>query len=145
MDPHKVLVALDGSAPSQRALQWALARGQRAHDEVWAPCVLDTRQVMVAARVPARGADEVASYGERLERPLESASSAAASAGTSLHKALRPSSDPAGTILAFAREGGLAEIVLGHRAKSGVEPMVLGSTALRIAELAPMPVTVVKT
>ena len=143
MNPHKVLVALDESAPAHRALQWALARAQRAHDEVWALSVLDTRKVMVAARVPARGADEVASYGERLQRLLEGAASTAASAGVSLHTALRPSNDPADAILTFAREGAFAEIVLGHRAKSGVERMVLGSTALRVLELSPVPVTIV--
>ncbi len=144
MDPHKVLVALDESAPAHRALQWALSRALRAHDEVWALTVLDTRKTLVAVRVAARGADEGASYGERLQSLLERASGSAASAGIALHTAMRPSSDPAEAILAFARDGGFAEIVLGHRAKKGVEARVLGSTALRVLELANVPVTVVR-
>ena len=143
MDRHKVLVALDESAPAARALQWALSRAQRAHDEVWALSVLDTRKVMVAVRVPARGANEVASYGERLQRLLEGASSTAAAAGVALHTAMRPSHDPAEAVVAFAREGGFALIVLGHRAKKGVERRILGSTALRVLELAAVPVIIV--
>ncbi len=144
MNPHKVLVALDESAPAHRALEWALGRSQRAHDEVWVLSVLDTRKVTIAVRVPSRGSDEVASYGERLQRLLEGASLTAASAGVTLHTALRPSNDPAGAIVAFAREGAFAEIVIGHRAKKGVEAMVLGSTALRVLELAAVPVTIVR-
>jgi nucleotide-binding universal stress UspA family protein len=144
MRQHKVLVGLDESATASRALQWALARAARAKDELWALAVLDTRAVLLEARRGAMPAGPGPSYAERLQGLVEQAKGSAAGHGVVLHAEVRPSDDPAGALVAFAREGSFDEIVLGHREKKGVEKVVLGSTALRVLELTAMPVTIVR-
>ena len=144
MERHKVLVALDETGTAFRALQWALARAARAKDDVTVLSVMDTRVVLLEARGGARAAAQGPGYSERLGRLHEQAQLSAAGQGVAIHTEIRPSDDPAGAIVAFAREGSFNEIALGHREKRGVEKMVLGSTALRVLELTHIPVTIVR-
>lgn len=144
MKQQKVLVALDESSTAFRSLQWALGRAARAKDEVWALSVLDTRVVLTEARRGATAHSAGPSYTDRLQRLLEQAQLSAAGGGVALRTEIRPSDDPAGAIVAFAKDGAFDEIVLGHREKKGVEKVVLGSTALRVLELTSIPVTVVR-
>ena len=144
MKAHKVLVGLDESATAFRALNWAIARAARAKDDLTALAVLDTRVVLLEARRGAMPAAPGPGYAERLDHLVEQARLAAAGQGVALKGEIRPSDDPAGAIVAFARDGAFDAIVLGHREKKGVERMVLGSTALRVLELTATPVTIVR-
>jgi nucleotide-binding universal stress UspA family protein len=144
MKPFKVLVALDESAPAFRALQWAAKRAVRALDDIAVLSVLDTRVVLLEARSGAVHSQVQSTLGERLNHTQQQAAQFARGCGIEVQLVLRPSQDPAGEIVRFAREGGFDEIVIGHRDKRGVEKIVLGSTALRVLELADVPVTIVR-
>lgn len=144
MNAHRVLVGLDESATSFRALTWAVARAARAKDELWALAILDTRVVMLEARRGAMPASPGPGYAERLQKLMEQAQLAGAGQGVAVKTEMKPSDDPAGAIVAFAKAGRFDEIVLGHREKTGVEKVVIGSTALRVLELTATPVTIVR-
>ena len=51
---------------------------------------------------------------------------------------------PAQTIVEQARQLGASLIVVGCRSKGGVAKLLYGSNAQRVAQLSPVPVTVVK-
>ena len=48
------------------------------------------------------------------------------------------------TIVRFAREKGMEQIVMGSRGMSAISDLLMGSVASKVVQLAPMPVTVVK-
>jgi nucleotide-binding universal stress UspA family protein len=144
MDRLRVLVALDESASAYRALQFAVKRAARAHDEVVVLSVLDSRLVLLTARTNPRGSGTDETYGERIAGLLNRATLWAASQGVPVEGEIRPSADPAIAIVKYAREGHFDEIVLGHRERRGLEKVVIGSTALRVLELTPVPVTLVR-
>ena len=140
----RVLVALDGSATSFRALAFALRRAAVGHDDVTLLAVLDTRVVLLESRAGSAHGQQLTTVGERMSHVLEQGANVARGSGVEVQSVLRPSGDQAAEIVRYAREGGFDEIVLGHREKRGVEKMVLGSTALRVLELADVPVTIVR-
>jgi nucleotide-binding universal stress UspA family protein len=139
-----VLVGLDESQTSFRALNWAVARAARAKDDLYALAVLDTRAVLLEARRGAMAPPPGPGYAERLSALMDQAKLAAAAQGVALKAEIHPSDDPAGAIVAFAKAHACDLIVLGHREKKGVEKVVLGSTALRVLELTTTPVTIVR-
>lgn len=51
---------------------------------------------------------------------------------------------PATRILEFAQTHGAQLIVIGNRGRTGLPHLLLGSTSQRVAQLSPIPVTIVK-
>ncbi len=135
----RVVVGVDGSAWSRRALAWAAEeaalRGARL-------------QAVVAWRSPAdRGAENpfpvpdselAADAGSRLERSLADAAGTIPAPGP---ERLVVRGDPATTLCDLA--SGASLLVVGRRGRGALAGAVLGSVSLRCAHHSPCPVAVV--
>lgn len=138
----KLLVALDGSEPSLRALHWVLER--RAEWRTLALHLLSV-QPPVASGLVRRFVSQQALEDylrEEGERALEPARAPVAQAGVEAHWHLGVG-PIAQTIVEHAAAQGCEAIVAGTRGAGGLRAALLGSTARRVLELADRPVLVV--
>lgn len=136
--PAQVVIGVDGSSASAGALRWGLAearaRGVPAR-------VLHAWQVPIAAaRAPFDPTDPAPrrAAGATLDRVL--ADAAAEAPGVEVRPEL-VEGPPADVLLDRSERGDL--VVVGTRGIGGVAGILLGSTALRLSQLAPNPVVVV--
>jgi nucleotide-binding universal stress UspA family protein len=141
----RILVAVDGSAPANRAVAHAITLARNSDDaliilvNVQGP---ETLEVSDVSAVMSRNADR-----QLVERRSK----------TALRKAVQICRDAkvkfetrvelgpiAATINRVARQLGVDQIVLGSRGLGAVGRLVLGSVATKVAHLARVPVTLVK-
>lgn len=136
----RILVAIDGSQGSQRALAKAIELAQLTGATLTA--------LAVEGPLPAYAAtigevDEVRRQKERYyEGVVEAARADAEAAGVEIDVELRPG-HAAELITTFARDRGADLIVVGHRGHV-LGDYLLGSTADRVAHRAHCPVIIVK-
>ncbi len=148
-----VLVAIDGSPTSQRALEYALAMGKNYHANVivfhaavpldYSQLPKETEATKVDAQVPAIGKD-VYSINKTLS-PLSNAKSIVASFGyenVSYREVITDSAYKA--ILEAATAMDVDNIIIGNRGIGGIKGLLMGSIANKIVEYAPCTVTIVK-
>lgn len=135
-----ILVPVDGSDPSTRALEYAVERVATAGKG--ALMVVNVQLGMPASRYVSR--EMIAEHQHRL-------AGAALEAARALLKRRKLEADvsvligdPAATIVALAKRRGRSEIVMGSRGRGRVAGMLLGSVASKVIQLAPCPVTIVK-
>ncbi|MCL4721180.1 MAG: universal stress protein [Gammaproteobacteria bacterium] len=138
--PRKIVVPMDGSPPALRALRH-VARSRSAGQPLEVlvltvqPAVLPSRFLtrdMIASHQAQHGEaalKEARQLMDRLKLPGE---------------CYLRSGDVAGTIIAFARETGCDEIVIGARGLGKVAGTLLGSVTSKVLHLSRVPVTVVK-
>jgi nucleotide-binding universal stress UspA family protein len=135
----KILVALDGSVGSEKALEAAVKLAQNDGRQVTAVSVLDRsgdpHLEQLAQGVKARAR-------RRLEEILQAAVNYARSRGVLLTPVLREG-HPAETILACAEQEGAEVLVLGH-AKRETDRPGLGGTADQVSSHAPCTVMIVR-
>jgi nucleotide-binding universal stress UspA family protein len=137
---ERILVAIDGSGCSDRALAKALELAAVTHAAVTA--------LAVEGPLPAYAAtlgevDEVKREKDAFFSALAArARSKGEQAGVEIDVELRPG-HAAELISKVAEEGGYDLVVLGHRGHF-VRDRLLGSTADRVAEHAPCPVMIVR-
>lgn len=132
----RIVVGLDGSSRSQRALDWAIE---------FAPdgCEL----LVVGAWMPSRsGYVAVAEhYSHDLERARDDYNAILdaleAKAGSTLFERRFAFADPAVTLLDEAARGDL--VVVGQRGHSGLSAAILGSVSTHVLHHSPVPVAVV--
>lgn len=139
MSNKKVLVAVDGSPVSLRALKYAADRYGKAKNALHVVTVLETIPRMT--RVPRA---LVAEHQERMaEATLRPARALLERAGISAeyHVGI---GDPASTIVELARRTRCREIVMGSRGLGRVSGLVLGSVVTKVLRLSDVPVIVVK-
>jgi len=141
---RKILVAVDGSELSDRALEHAagLARAMG-----------DTRLHVLTVLPPIRVYGEVKVYAseehmhelaaQQAMRPLEAARERLEQAGVDAEFE-ELEGDPAETIARRAEELGCDSIVMGTHGRGRVTQLVLGSVAQRVVHLASVPVTLVR-
>src|SRR5712691_9088020 len=137
---ERILVAIDGSAGAQKALEKAveLTKVTGAHLSALA----------VEGRLPAYAAtvgevDEVKREKDSFFGALAvAAERQAKEAGLSIDVEIRPG-HAAEVIVRRAREGGFDLVVVGHKGHF-LQDYLLGSTADRVAHHAPCPVMIVK-
>lgn len=134
----RVLVPIDGSAPSNDALEYALE--QFSDDEIVGLYVMDP---VDGATVwgPGTADDWASASEERANTVLGDARDAAADFG------LEISTDstvgrPAHAIVEYAAEHDLDHIVIGSHGRGGISRVLLGSVAETVVRRAPVPVTV---
>ncbi len=148
-DVGPILVAVDLSGDSRQALLWACDYAEKSgapvqilhvlHDPAEAPGkysrnngadtlapMMDTAERMLAAFMTDVRADHIG---------LESL----ATAETKIVEGL-----PAPTIVEVAKRIGARMVVVGSRGHSGLPKLMFGSNSQRVAQLSPVPVTVVK-
>lgn len=141
--PDSVLVAVDGSPPSERALVYALETFPDA--AVTALHVIDPADSVLDAE--ADGLSVADDWYERAEaraaRTHEAAVALAAERDTDL-ETVTEVGRPARVVLEYADEHGMDGIVVGTRGRSKLDRMLLGSVAERVTRRARVPVTVVR-
>lgn len=137
---RKILVPVDGSASSLRALKLA-ARRQLASEDV------QILVLNVQPPLPPSGYVTRSMIKDHHERMSEAALAPARKIigrmklRAECHAQV---GDVASTIVAFARKTGCEEIIMGTRGLGRISGLVLGSVAMKVVNLAQVPVTLVK-
>jgi nucleotide-binding universal stress UspA family protein len=136
MSAKKILVAMDGSKPALRALEFAAANHA-------APLVvLNVQPAMPSSRFVSRRM--IADHQRRI------AVEALAPARKLLERRgieaqiLTAVGDPAETLIRLAKKHRCGAIVMGSRGQGRVASLLLGSVASKVIQTADCPVTVVK-
>lgn len=143
-----VLVALDFTPDSQAALLWACRYGRSFHSRILALHVIHD---------PGDAPGYYRKAEEDLLRPLEEVAADMMKNFLADMRRKHPGVDalkdvepvlvkgiPASRILEVAKAEDVSLIVLGSQGRTGLPHLLLGSKAQRVAQLAPMPVTIVK-
>jgi nucleotide-binding universal stress UspA family protein len=141
----KILVPVDGSATSQQAVSRAVALARAFEGSVTVIYVIDP--------YPFSGVGADFSYGQaqyleaataEAHDALRGAREAIAAEGVSVDSRVVEASTPWRGILECATELGSDLVVMGSHGRSGLEKLVLGSTAQRVLSHAHIPVLVVR-
>ena len=136
----RVMVALDGSACSARALQVAATLATALGAQIGLVHSIDPKLV-IDSGIPV---DQMWAILRREGQELLDTAAAAIPAHPHPWKFLREG-PPAQELLAAAREWHAALLVLGTHGRSGVTRLLLGSTAEAVLRHAPCPVVIVPT
>ncbi len=147
---NKVLVAVDGSENSDRALDFAVDLAEKYSASV---TVLNVSEPPAMGAVPMEpttvSGESMVVFAKDLRRFHEEILSKAVAHA----KAFKPSvevswkyseGDPALQIVAVAKEGGFGIVVVGHRGLGRVRGMFLGNVSEKVVHLAPCPVVIVR-
>jgi nucleotide-binding universal stress UspA family protein len=147
---RKVLVAVDGSENSERALDFALDLAEKFGASV---TVLNVSESPALGAVPMEptsvsGESMVVFSKDLIRLHEEILNKAIARAkivkpNVSVFSKLRDG-DPAGEIVAEAKENGADVVVVGHRGSSRLREVFLGNISEKVAHLAPCPVVIVR-
>lgn len=142
---HKILVPVDFSACGREALRYGVELTSRYDAELHLLHVLDIRY---AGADYVMGLPNFQGFEEEMRRHAEAEMEKLASApdleGRSVQSSLREGI-PSQEILSMAEEIGADLIVMGTHGRTGLEHLVLGSTAERVVRMAPCPVLTVRT
>jgi len=137
---RKILLAYDGSEPSDLAFRYALDLAQRFAAPMEVLAVL--RPPDFAGEVPETAA--LVDSGRRyFDQRFAALRSSAGEAGAELRFCVAVG-QPADQILAHARRSGADFIVMGHRGKSLVQRWLTGSTTKQVMGYAHCPVLIVR-
>jgi nucleotide-binding universal stress UspA family protein len=137
----RILVAVDGSAPSDRAVKHVVGLQSTG-------AALRVLLLNVQPRWAPALSEEDAAEGRRLHQ--QAATRALRSARALLEQAKTPYEtrmlvgDAAEHIVKLARTQRCSHIVLGRRGRSAMARVVLGSVSMKVLQLADRPVTLVK-
>jgi nucleotide-binding universal stress UspA family protein len=142
-----ILVAVDGSSTSDRALQEAirLAKEQRALLQI--VHVIDVVPVIVDVEFVDIGAMQRAlrqSGQQVLDRAQKKAQAAGIEAATRLLETDTPAQRLANKIVQEAKAWPAELLVIGTHGRRGLDHLLLGSVAEGVARLAPMPVLLIR-
>lgn len=139
---RKVLVAIDGSGQSQRALATAIDEAKAWGGEVHAAYVIE---IGLFSSLPVDNTWEVmySLLDKEGKEILDSAIAAGAEAGVSLTTHLRQG-HAGQELLNLAEEVGADLIVVGSLGKSGIERLLLGSVSSFVVTNSPVTTMVVR-
>ena len=141
---NAVLVALDGSAGGERALQYAAERAKLGGAELviayvieWSPYSFNTPE-------------ENAERHMRREMEIERATTSVVSPAEAQMKAQKIKctsvvrhGQPAETLIKLSQEHDVQHIVIGRRGQSALKNLMFGSVAGNLIQTSPIPVVVV--
>ncbi|MFO7927369.1 MAG: universal stress protein [Halobacteriota archaeon] len=136
----RVLVPVDGSAPSDDALAYALE--QFSTDDIVTLYVMDPVDGTTAWG-PGSVDDWLSAAEERSETVLENATEVAAAAGVEIETESTVGR-PSKAIVEHAEERDIDHIVIGSHGRAGISRVLLGSVAETVVRRAHVPVTVVR-
>ena len=143
--PRRVVVGVDGSPSSSRALRWAVAHGRAVGAPVTAAYSWQMTFVPAIERAsedPGRTTPSISPWQDEAERRLRETVAhtltAAEAADVELLTLHRPA---AAGLLATVLEDDV--LVLGERGQGGFRRLLLGSVSRHCAEYAPCPVVIV--
>jgi nucleotide-binding universal stress UspA family protein len=137
----KVLVAVDGSPPSDKALDFAIGLAKRAQAELIVVNVAEDLCPQGLSEVDVNTIRELSL--KESAAVLAAAQARAVAAGVKV-RTVSESGSAAEVIDALATKEGVERVVVGSHGKHGVRKFALGSVSGRVAEWAPCTVTIVK-
>lgn len=140
----KVLIAVDGSAPSLRAIE-AVARLAELSGPINAVLihVRERASPLAGLSSATQGQLEQAHQREQ-DKLIAAALEHARGCGLAIGTTRRAEGSAAPEIVAAAASCGADQIVLGTRGMSAIGSLFMGSVAQRVAQLADVPVLLVK-
>jgi nucleotide-binding universal stress UspA family protein len=140
----KILVAIDGSKNSLRALKYAIRLAGRLSEP--AELLLANAHDDIALRGARQfvGKDAVRGYLEDLARGELAEATALAQKSKVAFASLLLRGPVAQMIVKAASDRGCDLIVLGSKGRTALKDLLIGSVAQRVATLADVPVTLVK-
>jgi len=151
----KILVAVDGSDHSKRAMGYAVELAEKFGSTITLIHVYSTVIPMIpvadaltsptvtapaSAAVAAKIAEDAKKLGDRI---LEDAEKVVRERGIPVEKLLKEG-DVVKEIVAEAQKGGFSLVVIGHRGMSKLSELFLGSVSEGVGHKAPCPVMIVK-
>ena len=149
---QNILVAVDGSEPANKALEFALDLAEKHSAtlvlvNVYSKLIPFIYKVSMETSMQLPGIDEYfqhleESHKSMLEEKYQNAKKR--KPNVNISKKLVEGHPPARKIVEIAREENFDLIVMGHRGLSGIKELVLGSVSNRVAHDAECPVLIVK-
>ena len=145
----RILVAVDGSDPSLRAVDLAADLAAKYQAELLLVHVMPEQAPLdPTLRELARSEGSAGSPFEVFRafgsKALSDAQTRANDAGASRVTPEIASGDPGAVILASARDRSIDLVVLGRRGRGQLSALLLGSVSQRVANRAPCPVLIVR-
>ena len=152
MEIKNILVAVDGSATSDKALDFAVALSEKFGASL---TVLNVSEALtigvvsieqapslgVGANLPVNSKNFKAIHEQILSKSIDRAK--INSPTLAISSVLREG-DPALEIVSLAKEGGFDVVVVGHEGMGKVREFFVGSVAEKVVHLAPCPVVIVR-
>jgi nucleotide-binding universal stress UspA family protein len=138
---RKILLAYDGSAGANAALNAGINLAKIHQAELWAVAVQEKLPRFSGTIDEVQEEKQFAN--EQYGKLLEAAKATAKEAGVELRTLMRPG-HPAQTVVAVAKEGKFDLVLVGHTGLSGVWAAFLGTTAEKVSRHAPCSVLIVR-
>ena len=135
---ERILVAVDGSAFSEAAVDQAISLGGICNSQIFIMSVVDLypEQMAVAPALVEKMSEEVRQHIENAKEKVDKAN-------ISCETIVRMGGKPHEFIVQEAKDKEIDLIVMGTHGRSGVARMLLGSVAQNVLGNAPCPVLVV--
>jgi nucleotide-binding universal stress UspA family protein len=139
MVSKRIMVAFDGSKPSEKAFHYALATAKQNNALLWVVSVVQLPEPATMVETDAILDSAKENY-ELLFQPLREE---AKSSGVALEMEIAVG-HPAEQIIRKAKDLNVDLVVVGHRGHSRIEEWLLGSVSKRVSSYAPCAVTIVR-
>ncbi len=137
----RILVAVDGSAESDKALDFAVGLAKGAQAEL---LVVNVAEDMCPIGVTELDVKTVREISRKESDAILAAALERARAGGARVRGVSEPGSPAAVIEDIARREQVDQVVVGSHGKHGARKVALGSVSSRVVEWAPCTVTVVK-
>lgn len=151
---RKILVPLDGSEPSNHALDHAIGIAEKFGSKVTLLAVVPKVVIPVFpdegfGAAPVTAAKDMARYQEKMREIYENVLKEAESKVSTDHpdlgrETLLKEGRPSSTIVEMAEESDVDLIVMGSRGVGGITGWILGSTSKRVVDSCTKPILIVK-
>ena len=148
---RNILVGVDGSENSDRALDFALDLAEKFNASI---LILNVSESLAMAAVPEQSIAYAGGNRTLLSKDLRQIHEEILSRSVARAKAVKPNlavssmlkeGDPALEIVNTAKEGGFDVIVIGHKGLGKMKKeLFLGSISEKVANLTPCPVIIVR-
>ncbi|GGP21896.1 universal stress protein YxiE [Thermocladium modestius] len=139
----KILVAIDGSPQSSKALDIAIDMAKRFESKLYIVHVIEEQKYMLAINYPPAYPEMVDSLLKNAKELLDEAAKKAMEQGVNAEQLLERG-DAASKIIDAADNLCVDMIVMGSRGLRGVTKFLLGSVSERVVKYSKRPVMVIK-
>jgi nucleotide-binding universal stress UspA family protein len=136
----KILIATDGSKRTQNAVELGLKIAKEQHSRVYAIYVVDT-VTFTSIPMDVTWENMYQLLKDEGEEAVKAVKDSAPDVDVETHVL---EGNPAVEITKFAGDNGMDLIVMGTLGKSGIDRILLGSTAEKVIRIANCPVLVIK-
>jgi nucleotide-binding universal stress UspA family protein len=151
---ERILVAIDGSEPSNRALDYAVELSAKWNAELTLLAVISKVMLPIFpdegfGATPLAAAREFGQYQEKMRNVYQNILSEAIEKIKIEHptldvKTILEEGRPSATIVDLAETDGFDLIVMGSRGIGGITGWILGSTSRRVVDSCTKPILIVK-